>query len=323
MSTPSTPLVSGGGKKKRGGCCGGNAVDESAQRMEEGSEHTPLSIKAIHRAGSVAKGSAVMVREQWHKMTHYLARHLFENVEAQVEDAIIANIPVLISELTKFHLESPLGNRQLGFVCGALLLVCGLINLTNNALTMCVAPMVIDVTLLVIGVLSLLTEYKVSLMPTRVARYLQEEWRFLFKPFGRPLLYIFGGCFIISQSKLIAFPPTGSDLMGFENFLVGFVVCVLSCIIIYNTWVAQQDLEMLRRKHVDFDILSKEFYASDANGDGELDTSEFVSFLHRVGLRLSHNDLETALLELDVDHDGKVSWTEFVDWHSKSEDIFV
>ena len=45
MSTPSTPLVSGGGKKKRGGCCGGNAVDESAQRMEEGSEHTPLSIK--------------------------------------------------------------------------------------------------------------------------------------------------------------------------------------------------------------------------------------------------------------------------------------
>ena len=81
-------------------------------------------------------------------------------------------------------MEAPFGNRQLGFVCGCLLLVCGLINFTNNCLTLCIAPMVIDVTMIVIGVVSILSEYKVTLIPTRIARYLQSDWRFLFKPFG-------------------------------------------------------------------------------------------------------------------------------------------
>ena len=54
-----------------------------------------------------------------------------------------------------------------------------------------------------------------------------------------------------------------------------------------------------------------------------MSTAEFVKFLRNVGMELSHDDLETALLELDENCDGEIGWTEFVNWHERKEEFFV
>jgi len=190
-------------------------------------------------------------------------------------------------------------------------------------LTLDMDPVVVDLFLILIGIISLMTEYKVHLMPTRVARYLQDDWRFLFKPYGRPVVYMFGAVFIISQSELLEWPLHASNLLHFENFLVGVTVSLLSLIIMYNTYVSRHELNELKKKRFDYNTLSKLFNKSDKNYDGTLSTHEFVLFLKKLNIELSHDDLETALLELDENCDGEIGWKEFVAWHERKEDFFV
>lgn len=85
-------------------------------------------------------------------------------------------MPTLFNEILKFIYENPLGNRQVGFVTGCLLLLTGLINLIFNGLTVNIASFAIDVAVLVIGLLAVLVEYKVTLLPLRLSRYLKEDW---------------------------------------------------------------------------------------------------------------------------------------------------
>lgn len=302
---------------KRGGCCSASGASEPGGLVKSNLK------KGAQAAYDVAAGAGMKARENWHKVTHYVQRHMFEQIEANVEDAIIANLPTVANEVTKFILEAPFGNRQLGFACGVMLLVCGLINFGNNFLTLDVDAVVVDLVLVLIGIISLMTEYKVHLMPTRVAKYLHEDWRFLFKPYGRPCVYMFGAVFIISQSELLEWPLHPLNLLHFENFLVGVVVSILSLVIMYHTYIGRHDLAALRSKRFDYETLSKSFNVSDTNRNGTLSTAEFVKFLRNVGMELSHDDLETALLELDENCDGEIGWTEFVNWHERKEEFFV
>ena len=314
-------------KKKRGGCCSATGVfDPSEQENDRGrylKKGAEIAKEGAKYAYGLAAGAGMQVRENWHKITHYVQRHMFEQIEENVEDAIIANLPIMGTEVSKFIMEAPMGNRQLGFISGVMLLACGLLNFVNNFLTLDMDPMVVDLFLMVIGIISLMTEYKVHLMPTRIARYLQDDWRFLFKPYGRPCVYMFGAVFIISQSELLQWPLRSSNLLHFENFLVGVTVSLLSSIIMYNTYISRHDLAILKGKRFDYEKLSKAFDISDKSRSGTLSTSEFVVFLRTLGMELSHDDLETALLELDANCDGQIGWKEFVDWHERREEFFV
>ena len=269
------------------------------------------------------KNFAMEAKEKIYKFTHYIERHLFESVETHVEDAVLANLPTLFNEIQKFILENPWGNRQIGFLIGLLLLICGIFNVLFTTLTFNLPSAIVDGTVVIIGIFSVLIEYKVALLPTRIAKYLKSDWRFLFKPYGRPNVYVFGGLFIISQGDIIKWPLTADNILRFENFCVGTLVVLMSCVIHYHTYISSVDLEKIRTEHIDYTTLSRAFNAADKNGNGKLDTSEFITFLHSVNIQLTNDDLEAALQELDENHDMEINWKEFITWYERKEESLI
>lgn len=108
-------------------------------------------------------------------------------------------------------------------------------------------------------------------------------------------MYIFGGSFLVSEGAILRWPLSSDNILRFENFLIGVTTILLSCLIHYHTLLAANDLAKIKNAHINYKDLAKAFNASDASNNGKLDTVEFIAFLKRIGVELSHEDLETAL----------------------------
>lgn len=52
----------------------------------------------------------------------------------------------------------------------------------------------------------------------------------------------------------------------------------------------------------------------DRNGSGTIEAKEFARILEALGMELEEHELKVAILDVDHDGDGKISWEEFSDW---------
>lgn len=107
---------------------------------------------------------------------------------------------------------------------------------------------------------------------------------------------------------------------GYETILAGLFIIAASCMIIYHTYLARHDLEVMKLARFEPKVLQMAFNNSDLDHNGTLSTTEFIQFLKEIDISLSCNDLDTALLELDVNHDLQVSWDEFYTWYVAREE---
>ncbi len=188
--------------------------------------------------------------------SHYLSSAIIETVETQVEDAVLAHLPDVFVEIRKFIESAPFSNRVLGFIAGMIMLVTGLINFIFDLLTLHWDIGIIDATVIAIGMLAILIEYKIVFIPSRVLRYLKEDVRFLFRPYGRPLVYCFGGTFIVSKGAFLSWPLNSLNILAFENLCVGVCVMLISFVIIWHTYISLEDLHKIRGETIDFNVLN-------------------------------------------------------------------
>merc|ERR1712098_587384 len=56
------------------------------------------------------------------------------------------------------------------------------------------------------------------------------------------------------------------------------------------------------------------FNQHDVDHSGELDTAELARMAQALGSSLTHNELEAAIISLDTDRSGAVSFEEFMVW---------
>lgn len=121
---------------------------------------------------------------------------------------------------------------------------------------------------------------------------------------GRGLLYVMAGVLNMAHDMLYCYISGGFMVfLGLMAIMVGYR--------------AAKNLSTLRKSLSNEQFLWMKFLKHDVDGDGFLNSSEFASFIWDLGLEF--DDLYTlkAFTTIDTDHDGRVSFREFMRWWSQ------
>ena len=70
-------------------------------------------------------------------------------------------------------------------------------------------------------------------------------------------------------------------------------------------------------------IIRELFELMDADGGGSLDRGEIKTLAKSMGAKLTDEELNHALAEMDSDGGGEVDFAEFYDWWSKDKDAGI
>jgi EF-hand domain pair len=255
-----------------------------------------------------------LIQETMHYFKTFVGNWLVDHAESAVQNELLKTIYFYIEDTGKWIYENPWTNRVLGFLIGQTLLWVGLISGFVDALNFRFPDAAIDSAFFFIGGCASAIEYKNPMLPMSYKKYIESQCLFIYMPYGRPMVYAFMSVILITKD------PTDS-CFGWETVTSGLFILSASIIIVYHTYLARHDLDLIKQIRLDPKILQIAFNNSDLDGNGTLSTKEFISFLRQIGLTLSCDDLDTALLELDSNHDQQVSWDEFYSWYSRREDL--
>merc|ERR1712216_237679 len=85
-------------------------------------------------------------------------------------------------------------------------------------------------------------------------------------------------------------------------------------------WAA---LELDDEQLLQLSMLLTEFQAFDANDDGVIDRAEFTEMYESLKAGGVEKPLETVLAELDINHDDKIVFNEYVEWLKKNSDARI
>lgn len=192
----------------------------------------------------------------------------------------------------------------------------GVYNLLYDILGLDIFTAVVDAYVAAFGVLSVCLEYKQTLLGDDFANMMQDEFKFIYKPYGRAFLYVLFG--------LLMFSETGSIVY----MVVGPYVTVVGAFILYLSMSAEGEYAKMKASaRLDDTHLRSEFNKADKGSflsrDGKLDSKEFAvlykDLLHLPGPP-SINDLQMALLDIDKNNDGMISFDELKTWYHKKMD---
>jgi len=249
-------------------------------------------------------------------MMGYLGGKVADTVVDTAKDQAVKEF----DEIKQFVLDGHWSWQILGFLGGILMVVCGLIEFLTHVLGLFQGDFsqtflsVLDLYVIAIGALFAMLEYKDKLIPKAVADELKVDFLFLYKPYGRAALFTFIGFLLFSQG----FGEAGG--LELPYIACGGYNAVVGVLIFKFSMDAEKDLVEAKKKirdgKMDKSKLRTFFNVADANKNGNLDTKELASLMKAIGEEMDLNELETALLELDSNHDGSVSWEEFYNWYS-------
>jgi hypothetical protein len=207
--------------------------------------------------------------------------------------------------------------RVLGFLAGLMLTVSAFFNFIYHLLIIQLWFCLADALIFFFGQLLIFIEYKYDILPRFMMQSLREEALFLFRPYGRSYLYTFFGFFVLTQVIAVnnydivttyLYIPT-----GIFTICVGFIVGHFS-----HTALAQLQKFRNDRKLNEAE-LKRLFHASKGYWaiENTLGTIEFIEFVKAVGLNMNHNEIETALITLDSNFDGRIDFQEFMMWYNE------
>jgi len=205
--------------------------------------------------------------------------------------------------------------RVLGFLGGVGMFVAGLLEFLTHLLGILNGTFdgafyaVLDLYILAFGALAAVLEYKDSLIPKEYAKELKMDMLFLYKPYGRAFIFVLFGFLMFCQGW-------GAETIEFPYLIVGAYIAAVGMLVFYFSMQAENALQKLKAdQKFDKTTLRTLFNKADANKNGNLDTKEFCVFMKSLGEDMNCNELESALLDLDADHNGTIDFDEFSKWY--------
>ena len=144
--------------------------------------------------------------------------------------------------------------------------------------------------------------------PDRWKRIIRTQAKFLTLLNGRGAFYVFLGTLLMAQ-----WPTAGPFLLGIYMAAVGTVMFVYG-------YHAKAKLDSVRSLLSSEDVVTSAFEKADAEGDGSLTAAELGELCASLGSTLEPQEIEAALLALDKDGNGGISFEEFVRWWKGSSD---
>jgi hypothetical protein len=204
-------------------------------------------------------------------------------------------------ELKKYADEGAWSWKVLGFFAGVSICAYSIISILGHLLSLRAATAVIDIYLFLFGCCCCILELKENLVTRRFLIYLHREALFLYRPYGRALFYVFIGVLILATGGLI-------------GFLIGCYVTVVGVYIFYASRDAVARLESLKSAITDESEVASKFKQYDTHNTGFLDAKALAALCQSLGTSLTAHELESAILLLDGNGDGKISYQEFLEW---------
>ena len=254
-------------------------------------------------------------KEKMFYVTHYIGDNLKNAAEKVFEHQAAHAMSKKVNDLKEWLKSSPLGIRQLGFITGFLIFMNGFVGFNNHFYNLDFLSAFIDCFGIVLGMVTMGVEYSGSMMPGSIKNHLKEDFLFVYRPFARPMIYLFCGLFILSIAGF-------TSPLGIEASICGILIVFAAMISTYHTFQGENHTEGLKKMDIKKSQLLKAFNKFDKSGDGKLDTEEFLKFLHEIDLNLNSDDLEIALLEIDESHDEEITFDEFLKWYERKDEEF-
>ena len=162
---------------------------------------------------------------------------------------------------------------------------------------------VLDIYIALFGLLSVILECKDIILPAKWVNTLKADAKFIYKPYGRAIMYIFFGILLISQQ-------------AFYYLCNGFYLCSIGALIVYFSSQAQKALDNFKSQKLSFPELKKAFESADNTNTG-LTPPQLAAVVSKFpGCTLSQSEIESAIGLLDKDENGKVTYNEFSKWYN-------
>lgn len=210
-------------------------------------------------------------------------------------------------ELKKYADEGNWSWKIAGGIAGLAIMAYSSLSVLAHLTGFSPATALIDCYLFLFGLAAVLLEYKEVSFTKKYQDLIKREALFLYRPYGRAFFYIFIGLLLLA---------TG----GILGLLIGSYVTVVGIFIFIASRDAIKQLEQLKSTiHNDTD-LAKTFKEFDKDNSGYLDTKELAALCQSLGISLTIHELESAILLLDSNGDGKISYNEFSDWWKGQEE---
>jgi hypothetical protein len=211
-------------------------------------------------------------------------------------------------EFKKYADEGNWSWKVCGALSGLMIMVYSILSVLYHLTSLSPVRAVIDVYLFFIGMIAVLLEYKENFITKRWRDHLHREALFLYRPYGRALFYIFAGVLMLAFGGLV-------------GWIMGAFVTIIGVFIFGASRDALSRLEHLKLSIHDDQEIAAKFKEFDQDNDGFLGTVELAALCKALGTNLTIHELESAILVLDANGDGKISFSEFHDWWKGNEDL--
>lgn len=195
--------------------------------------------------------------------------------------------------------------RVMGFFAGMLMLLNGVLGALSSLFGLALFSLLINIYITMFGAICVLLEYQDRALTKQYLRIVEREIHFLLLPMGRGIFYTFCGTLLVVKG-------------GLFSALSGICILCIGCVLFYSNREAAASLAELRATQFDDQKIQQLFNSYDKSGDGSLTPAELANLCNDLGSPLDYNTLESALLILDVNSDGKITYEEFVGWYKGS-----
>lgn len=236
-----------------------------------------------------------------------------EEAQALIEqgaEIVLTEAAYRYKDLKEYAEEGHWTWKILGSIAGLAILTVSVFSFISNFFRLSPVGALLDIYLAAFGALACLLEFKHLSMTWEFRAIVHREALFLYRPYGRAAFYFFVGLLEIANGGLLGV------IVGAYTVCVGVIIYVASR-------AALSSLEAMRGTFKSEKDVASYFALYDVEGKGALDGPELAKLCKALGSTQSLNELEAALMVLDHNADGLVSYEEFLAWWNGRDDHIV
>lgn len=207
------------------------------------------------------------------------------------------------SQLLKKAESSDWTWKILGMFGGVAMMVTGAINFTQQIQDFNGFAGIFDLYIIFFGILTMGLEFKDEILSVSWRNTLRVDAKFMYKPFGRAILYVFFGVLLLSQQP-------------FMYICTGIYLVAVGGLVIHAAQATQQEIDAFKAKKKTPAELKEHYEAADTKKEG-LTVQELASVVCGFeGNSMSQNEVTSALMMVDKKNTGKISCEDFIKWYT-------